>query len=571
MPQRVNSKSDIGNTKRASDVYDVNNCFLTEQGWVYRHFKGDPATTDRYWDEILVAGTAEGEDAIPYSTLSSKGSLLVDSPTYEDGPDDIFDVLYSEHTELKTTTDPLSGDTTQTLVKFGDPANYVMGVNDIPPGPGATGYSQYPPLVDEPGGGGGNPPGGGGDTPTTIGTVTVTGNTAPSANSTQTYSFTISGDAVGYSSSISTDVPNATAIQPNQIQFGDANGGGNVTFTISDADSTDDGAFGTLIVTPEIAGPLGDLDVVDPTNGQAVEGFQSYTFSVSNSGGDAATYLWSVTGDATIIGANNQSSVEVELEYTGNNDVNQNGTAAVTVQATSSDSSETKSLTSDLIVLKPLPVIGSVTVNSVTDPVVATEPSTWNTTVTLGLDSGPTESENTVWTVTPDSGVTIVQDGSNEATITFPDTQGYDVSAELTRTNSRGDSDPVSGTSSITPNPAPTPNTTYTYAVTVVDNGGNKFVLNGEGLTDAETPTLTVAEGDVIVFTQADASNAGHPINVYRNADKSGLDVASLSQIGTPGDGANAQTVYTALDGAGTYYYECENHTGMGGVITVTT
>jgi plastocyanin len=318
------------------------------------------------------------------------------------------------------------------------------------------------------------------------------------------------------------------------------------------------------------ADPLGDLDVVDPTNGQPVEGFQSYTFSVSNSGGDAATYLWSVTGDAKIIGDNDQSSVEVELEYTGNNDVNLNGTAAVTVQATSSDDSQTKSLTSDLIVLKPLPVIGSVTVNSETDPVRATEATQWSTTVTQGLDSGPTESENTVWTVTPDAGVTIVQDGTNQATITFPDTQAYDVTAELTRTNSRGDSDPVSGTSAITPNAAPVPNTTYTYDVTVVDNGGNKFVLNGEGLSNAETPQLTIAEGDVIRFNQADASNAGHPIRVYRQADKGGLPVASLSQVGTPGDGANAMTVYNALDGAGTYYYECENHTGMGGEIIVT-
>ena len=68
MPQRVNSKSDIGNTKIASDVYDVNNCFLTDQGWVYRHFKGDPtdATNTRYWDEIIVAGESPGEQEITY-------------------------------------------------------------------------------------------------------------------------------------------------------------------------------------------------------------------------------------------------------------------------------------------------------------------------------------------------------------------------------------------------------------------------------------------------------------------------------------------------------------------------
>ena len=57
MPQRVNTKSDIGTSKIASDSYDTNNIFLTDQGWVYRHWKGDPTDLDcRYWDEIIVAG-----------------------------------------------------------------------------------------------------------------------------------------------------------------------------------------------------------------------------------------------------------------------------------------------------------------------------------------------------------------------------------------------------------------------------------------------------------------------------------------------------------------------------------
>ena len=131
MPQRVNSKSDIGNTKRASDVYDVNNCFLTDQGWVYRHFKGEPSSTERFWDEILVAGDADG-DQIQYSTNPAKGSLLVENPSFEAGPDGNFDIMYSKHTEND--------------VEFGDPANYVSGVNAVPPGPDPEGYVQFPSL-----------------------------------------------------------------------------------------------------------------------------------------------------------------------------------------------------------------------------------------------------------------------------------------------------------------------------------------------------------------------------------------------------------------------------------------
>ena len=54
MPHRVNQKGDIGTAKLHSDSYDAHNMYLTEEGWVYRHFK----TSDKsmWWDEIIVAG-----------------------------------------------------------------------------------------------------------------------------------------------------------------------------------------------------------------------------------------------------------------------------------------------------------------------------------------------------------------------------------------------------------------------------------------------------------------------------------------------------------------------------------
>ena len=177
MPQRVNSKSDIGNTKIASDVYDVNNCFLTDQGWVYRHYKGDPADTTniRYWDEILVAGEVISDrspsyiagdadaiaigdandtvDEILYSTEESEGSLLVGTPTFEGAPDDIKDIEYSAHTYSVVTTDLLTGEdiVTPTL----KPATAVPSTiyneygTPISPGPSPDGYAQYPEDPDE--------------------------------------------------------------------------------------------------------------------------------------------------------------------------------------------------------------------------------------------------------------------------------------------------------------------------------------------------------------------------------------------------------------------------------------
>ncbi len=95
MPERQNSLSDIGTAKIQSDSYDVDNIFLTDQGWVYRHFKKDDES--EFWDEIIVAG--EGiptpVDEIQYSPeADGGGSLPVTNPTFEVG-DTFADIQYS--------------------------------------------------------------------------------------------------------------------------------------------------------------------------------------------------------------------------------------------------------------------------------------------------------------------------------------------------------------------------------------------------------------------------------------------------------------------------------------------
>jgi len=128
MPQRVNTKSDIGTSKIASDSYDTNNIFLTDQGWVYRHWKGNPDDTDaRYWDEIIVAGevtdpgdpdygvvntpieptkyTGTGEGSQKYHHTLTVGSYepittpgTPGTPGSLGDPDKNFDIQYAEHT-----------------------------------------------------------------------------------------------------------------------------------------------------------------------------------------------------------------------------------------------------------------------------------------------------------------------------------------------------------------------------------------------------------------------------------------------------------------------------------------
>ena len=64
MPHRSNRKGDLGNYRPESSAADIDNIFFTEEGWVYRHFKGNPSLPGtRFWDEIIVAGQVDTDDA----------------------------------------------------------------------------------------------------------------------------------------------------------------------------------------------------------------------------------------------------------------------------------------------------------------------------------------------------------------------------------------------------------------------------------------------------------------------------------------------------------------------------
>lgn len=111
MPHRVNTKSDIGTAKKASDSRDMDNIYLTEEGWVYRHFKNSERS--KWWDEIIVAGqvvpnevihgvdngsgvmSANPGDDVVINTNPPKLGTVTNVP-YEIG-DDTFDYEYSDH------------------------------------------------------------------------------------------------------------------------------------------------------------------------------------------------------------------------------------------------------------------------------------------------------------------------------------------------------------------------------------------------------------------------------------------------------------------------------------------
>ena len=188
MPARVNTEGDIGTALPVSDAYDLDNIFLTDEGWVYRHYKNDALT--KFWDEIIVAG-----EVVPGISINGTANDPVDAV----------------------------GDASPTFQPGGD------GNKDVENSPNFSG-------------GGGAPP-----APITIGTITVNGASTATDGDTETYTATNSGTATGVSYSIASS-EGGDVVSGMDVTF---NGTGARTLTVTGTKSgaTDTGATGTKSVT----------------------------------------------------------------------------------------------------------------------------------------------------------------------------------------------------------------------------------------------------------------------------------------------------------------------------------
>ena len=132
----------------------------------------------------------------------------------------------------------------------------------------------------------------------------------------------------------------------------------------------------------------------------------------------------------------------------------------------------------------------------------------------------------------------------------------------VTSTDFRGDGTNISGVPS-SPVTAQTIGTTYSIDVTA--SGSSNYTLSGtdrNGAVSGSDPTVTVEVGDTLNFV-VDAS--GHPF--YIRVSDGG---ANVSTPAATNQGAQSGTVSWTPNTAGTYYYQCGNHPGMLGTITVT-
>ena len=61
MPRRSNFQADCSALMETSKVYDIDNVYLSDRGWAYRHYTNRDKST--FWDEVLVAGEVPSADS----------------------------------------------------------------------------------------------------------------------------------------------------------------------------------------------------------------------------------------------------------------------------------------------------------------------------------------------------------------------------------------------------------------------------------------------------------------------------------------------------------------------------
>lgn len=75
MPSRANKAADLTALTASNPVFDLDNVYLSDRGWAYRHYKTEDKS--EFWDELLVAGNVAASD-----TPDAFGAA---SPNFETG------------------------------------------------------------------------------------------------------------------------------------------------------------------------------------------------------------------------------------------------------------------------------------------------------------------------------------------------------------------------------------------------------------------------------------------------------------------------------------------------------
>ena len=109
---------------------------------------------------------------------------------------------------------------------------------------------------------------------------------------------------------------------------------------------------------------------------------------------------------------------------------------------------------------------------------------------------------------------------------------------------------------------------TFTYTVTVVSSGGNKYAINGN-----TQQYVILFPRSTYKFDQADSTNNGHPLRFSETSNgthNSGSEYTTgVTTAGTPGNSGAYTQIEVTRNTPYLLYYYCTNHAGMGGEINI--
>ena len=118
------------------------------------------------------------------------------------------------------------------------------------------------------------------------------------------------------------------------------------------------------------------------------------------------------------------------------------------------------------------------------------------------------------------------------------------------------------------------PTLSNTYNITVKNKTGANHTyglgsLKAYYVADVEANSLTFTKGLTYRFNQSDVSNTGHPLRLYTDETKTTEYTTGVTTNGTPGSVGAYTQIATVTNAPATLYYQCSNHTYMGGKISL--
>ena len=90
---------------------------------------------------------------------------------------------------------------------------------------------------------------------------------------------------------------------------------------------------------------------------------------------------------------------------------------------------------------------------------------------------------------------------------------------------------------------------------------------NGYKIDGKFAPFITLTPGRTYKFDQADASNSGHPLLFYEEADKTTAYTTNVTTSGTPGSGGAYTQIVITDSTPIVLHYQCSSHAHMGNAI----